>query len=145
MVSLRRDVWLHPPPPSNLYCTTTTKPVYKVVTVFVLERLTMVQPKINASPASTVIRSFGNTPTRTGTAGLVTLGIASPWVPINFKFETTATITSYPSTWQQTKANTRFFYKQRVYKHTQPQIREILSTLLSTPLASDFEIDNKIS
>ena len=38
-----------------------------------------------------------------------------------------------------------FFYKQRVYKHTQPQIREILSTLLSTPPASDFEIDNKIS
>ena len=40
---------------------------------------------------------------------------------------------------------TRFFYKQRVYKHTQPQIREILSTSLSTPPASDFEIDNKIS
>ena len=40
--------------------------------------------------------------------------------------------------------NTRFFYKQRVYKHTQPQIREILSTLLSTPPASDFEIDNEI-
>ena len=40
---------------------------------------------------------------------------------------------------------TFFFYKQRVYKHTQPQIREILSTLLSTPPASDFEIDNKIS
>ena len=38
-----------------------------------------------------------------------------------------------------------FFYKQRVYKHTQPQIREILSTSLSTPPASDFEIDNKIS
>ena len=37
------------------------------------------------------------------------------------------------------------FYKQRVYKHTQPQIREILSTLLSTSPASDFEIDNKIS
>ena len=29
---------------------------------------------------------------------------------------------------------TRFFlYKQQVYKHTQPQILEILSTLLSTP------------
>ena len=40
---------------------------------------------------------------------------------------------------------TRFlFYKQKVYKHTQPQIQEILSTLLSTPPASDFEIDNKI-
>ena len=38
-----------------------------------------------------------------------------------------------------------FFYKQRVYKPTQPQIREILSTLLSTPPASDFEIDDKIS
>ena len=38
-----------------------------------------------------------------------------------------------------------FFYKQKVHKHTQPQIREILSSLLSTPLASDFEIDNKIS
>ena len=37
-----------------------------------------------------------------------------------------------------------FFYKQRVYKHTQPQIWEILSTLLSTPPASDFEIDKKI-
>ena len=42
-------------------------------------------------------------------------------------------------------SRTRFFYKQRVYKHTQPQIREILSNLLSTPPASDFEIDNKIS
>jgi len=41
---------------------------------------------------------------------------------------------------------TRFFlYKQQVYKHTQPQILEILSTLLSTPPASDFENDNKIS
>ena len=39
---------------------------------------------------------------------------------------------------------TRFFCKQRVYKHTQPQIREILSTFLNTPPASDFEIDNKI-
>ena len=37
------------------------------------------------------------------------------------------------------------FYKHKVHKHTQPQIREILSTLLSTPPASDFEIDNKIS
>ena len=41
---------------------------------------------------------------------------------------------------------TRFFlYKHKVHKHTQPQIREILSTLLSTPPALDFEIDNKIS
>ena len=39
---------------------------------------------------------------------------------------------------------TFFFYKHKVHKHTQPQIREILSTLLSTPPASDFEIDNKI-
>ena len=38
-----------------------------------------------------------------------------------------------------------FFYKHKVHKHTQPQIREILSTLLSTPPASDFEIDIKIS
>ena len=38
-----------------------------------------------------------------------------------------------------------FFYKHKVHKHTQPQIREILSNLLSTPPASDFEIDNKIS
>ena len=35
-------------------------------------------------------------------------------------------------------------YKQQVYKHTQPLIREILSTLLSTPPASDFTIDNQI-
>ena len=41
---------------------------------------------------------------------------------------------------------TRFlYYKQKVYKHTKPQIREILSTSLSTPPASDFEIDYKIS
>ena len=40
---------------------------------------------------------------------------------------------------------TFFFYKQLVYKHTQPQIQEFLSTLLSTPPASDFEIDTKIS
>ena len=40
--------------------------------------------------------------------------------------------------------NTFFFNKQQVYKHTQPQTREILSTLLSTPPASDFKIDNKI-
>ena len=40
---------------------------------------------------------------------------------------------------------TFFFYKHKVHKHTQPQIREILSTLLSTPAALDFEIDNKIS
>ena len=40
---------------------------------------------------------------------------------------------------------TRFlFYKQKIYKHSQPQIWEILSTLLSTPPASDFEIANKI-
>ena len=38
-----------------------------------------------------------------------------------------------------------YFCKQRVYGHTQPQIREILNTLLSTPPAPDFEIDNKIS
>ena len=38
-----------------------------------------------------------------------------------------------------------FFYKNKVHKHTQPQIREILSTLLSTPPASDFEIHYKIS
>ena len=41
--------------------------------------------------------------------------------------------------------STHFFYKHKVHKHTQPQIQEILSTLLSTPPASDFEIDNKIS
>ena len=41
--------------------------------------------------------------------------------------------------------HTRFFFnKHRVHKHTQPQIQEILSTLLSTPPASDFEIVNKI-
>ena len=46
----------------------------------------------------------------------------------------------------QRQVITRFlFCKQKVYKHTQPQIREILSTLLSTPPASEFEIDNKIS
>ena len=49
--------------------------------------------------------------------------------------------TFYP----QKRPYTFFFYKQRVYKHTQPQIREILSTLLSTSPASDFEIDIKIS
>merc|ERR1719511_230302 len=38
-----------------------------------------------------------------------------------------------------------FFHKHEVHKHTQPQIQEILSTLLSTPPASDFEIDNKIA
>ena len=38
-----------------------------------------------------------------------------------------------------------FFYKHKVHKHTQPQIWKILSTLLSTPPASDFEIDNIIS
>ena len=35
-------------------------------------------------------------------------------------------------------------YKHNVHKHTQPQILEILSTLLSTPPASDFEIHHII-
>ena len=35
---------------------------------------------------------------------------------------------------------TLFSHKHKVYKHTQPHIRELLSTLLSTPPASDFEI-----
>ena len=52
-------------------------------------------------------------------------------------------IVDFPSS--ATGATRFFFYKHKVHKHTQPQIREILSTLLSTPPASDFEIDNKIS
>ena len=43
------------------------------------------------------------------------------------------------------KFSTHFIYRHEVHKHAQPQIRQILSTLLSTAPASNLVVDNEIN